>query len=103
MPPAQASPDTLKKLLGELPPWVNFPEYERMSWLNTILEKLWPSVNEAVGAIVAQKSGEIFENISKKLPPPLKKIGLTSFDLGRALKIGGIKVWCALPSLRSAA
>ena len=91
----QATPDILKQLLGELPPWVNYPEYERVTWLNTILAKLWPSVNEAVSNIVAAKADPILEKLSDSLKKFfITKVKLTTFNLGRPPKIAGIKVWC---------
>lgn len=43
---ADADADTLKLLLGELPTWCNYPDYDRVTWLNTLLMQLWPSVDE---------------------------------------------------------
>lgn len=42
--------DTLKEVLGDvnLPSWITFPDFERVGWVNEVLDQLWPYVNEAV-------------------------------------------------------
>lgn len=34
------------------PPWVIFPQMEKLSWLNSQLEKLWPYINEAASELI---------------------------------------------------
>ncbi|KAA6419256.1 MAG: hypothetical protein FRX49_10780, partial [Trebouxia sp. A1-2] len=48
---------TLKKVLGQvnLPSWVNFPDFERVGWLNSVMGQLWPRVNKALSTMGRQQ------------------------------------------------
>ena len=37
--PQDPDPRDLKRLLGALPSWVQFPDFERASWVNSVLVK----------------------------------------------------------------
>jgi hypothetical protein len=37
---ADISGDDLQRLLGALPAWVSYPEYERVTWLNTVIKEV---------------------------------------------------------------
>lgn len=50
---ADANAETLKLLIGELPSWVNYPDFDRVTWLNTLIAQMWPSIDEV--RIHAQK------------------------------------------------
>jgi hypothetical protein len=41
-------------LLGELPAWIKFPEFELVLWLNRMIEELWPYVDIGVSDIIRQ-------------------------------------------------
>ena len=45
---------TKREVLENLPSWFSFPEYERVTWLNTIMASLWPEIDAAVSAEVCQ-------------------------------------------------
>jgi hypothetical protein len=36
---ADISGADLQRLLGALPAWVSYPEYERVTWLNTVIKE----------------------------------------------------------------
>jgi hypothetical protein len=44
----------LRMLLGELPAWIKFPDFERVLWLNRMIEELWPYVDVGVSDIIRQ-------------------------------------------------
>ena len=37
---ADISGADLQRLLGALPAWVSYPEYERVTWLNTVIQEV---------------------------------------------------------------
>ena len=39
---ADISGADLQRLLGALPAWVSYPEYERVTWLNTVIQEARP-------------------------------------------------------------
>ena len=41
---------TLKHILGFIPPWVSYPDMMRVTWLNVLLEKLWPFIDKAMAS-----------------------------------------------------
>lgn len=43
---ADANAETLKLLIGELPTWCSYPDYDRVTWLNTMILQMWPSIDE---------------------------------------------------------
>ncbi|KAE8703154.1 Synaptotagmin-1 [Hibiscus syriacus] len=47
-PLVDEDPETLKKMLPEIPFWVKNPDYERVDWLNKFLEYMWPNLNKAI-------------------------------------------------------
>ena len=36
----------------DLPRWINFPDFERVDWLNALLGRLWPHVTAAATSLV---------------------------------------------------
>lgn len=38
---------SIKHVLGYIPPWVSFPDMMRVTWMNVMLEKLWPFFDKA--------------------------------------------------------
>ncbi|KAG6785656.1 hypothetical protein POTOM_007229 [Populus tomentosa] len=39
---------TLQRLLPEIPQWVKNPDYDRVDWLNKLIENMWPYINTAI-------------------------------------------------------
>ncbi|KAJ6399627.1 hypothetical protein OIU77_020227, partial [Salix suchowensis] len=39
---------TLQRLLPEIPQWVKNPDYDRVDWLNKLIENMWPYLNTAI-------------------------------------------------------
>ncbi|KNA19130.1 hypothetical protein SOVF_064340, partial [Spinacia oleracea] len=52
-----------RKLLTpeEYPPWVIFPQMEKLKWLNSQLEKLWPYINEAASELIKSSVEPVLE------------------------------------------
>lgn len=61
------TPKDIDTLKAELPRWVLDADYEKATWLNTVLEKLWPGVDT-----VRASSGS--HPIGSKLCAPLRAV-----------------------------
>ncbi|KAL3139207.1 hypothetical protein ABBQ32_005978 [Trebouxia sp. C0010 RCD-2024] len=84
---------TLKKVLGQvnLPSWVNFPDFERVGWLNSVLGQLWPHVNHAASTMGRQQLDPLMRD-SK--PSWITSVQLDRFDMGdSAPQVSGVKVY----------
>ncbi|XP_025992843.2 extended synaptotagmin-2 isoform X2 [Solenopsis invicta] len=78
--------------MNELPSWVYFPDFDRAEWLNRILCKIWPSMNQFVRQLCKQT---IEPSIVQKLTEfKIKGFQFDRLVLGRIPpKIYGIKVY----------
>ncbi|XP_017883148.1 extended synaptotagmin-2 isoform X1 [Ceratina calcarata] len=78
--------------LDELPSWVYFPDFDRAEWLNKVLYKVWPSVNQFARELCKQS---IEPAIVEKLAEyKMKGFQFERLVLGRIpLKIYGIKAY----------
>lgn len=45
-------PDQLRAVLGELPSWLAYRDFERAGWLNRVLAKAWPYLDQARALII---------------------------------------------------
>ncbi|XP_012535565.2 extended synaptotagmin-2 isoform X2 [Monomorium pharaonis] len=78
--------------MNELPSWVYFPDFDRAEWLNRILYKVWPSMNEFVRQLCKQ-------SIEPSIVEKLTEYKIKGFQFGRLVlgrippKIHGIKVY----------
>ncbi|CAI5975074.1 unnamed protein product [Closterium sp. NIES-65] len=84
--------EDLRKLIPKelYPTWVQFPEFERVEWINYFLRELWPKLREAISGAVMMQIGPVLESYR---PPMISSLKLTKFNLGRlAPQLGGIDV-----------
>ena len=80
--------------MDELPSWVFFPDRERAEWLNNIIKRLWPYVNEYV-------RNTLFQSVEPAVEEALKGYKLSPFKFERDRvflgqvppRITGIKVY----------
>ena len=78
-------------LMDELPSWVNFPDVERVEWVNRILDQLWPHIGEFVETLLKTT---VESAVSEKLPESLRSFRFTEVDLGDIPpRISGVKVY----------
>ncbi|XP_035739059.1 extended synaptotagmin-1-like isoform X2 [Vespa mandarinia] len=84
--------ELIGKRMDELPSWVYFPDFDRAEWLNRILYKVWPSINQYARELCKQT---IEPSIVQKLADyKIKGFQFERLVLGRIpLKIYGIKVY----------
>lgn len=51
-PLTEPDPETVQRMLLEMPLWVKNPDYDRMDWLNMFIEYLWPYIDKAIAKTV---------------------------------------------------
>lgn len=78
----------------DLPSWVNFPDVERVEWINKILDQMWPYIGEYVQEILRTT---VEESIRTAMPASLKSFKFSKIDMGDIPpRIGGVKVYSQL-------
>ena len=78
--------------LDELPSWVYFPDFDRVEWLNKVLYKVWPSINQFARELCKQTIEPAI--IEKLAEYKVKGFQFERLVLGRIpLKIYGIKAY----------
>ncbi|XP_002985728.2 synaptotagmin-5 [Selaginella moellendorffii] len=90
------SQDEVKKLLYDaFPPWVIFPEFERVKWMNKQLEKVWPYVAGAAQEIIRESVEPVLEQYR---PIGISSLKFDKLSLGRLPpQIEGIRIQTLKP------
>ncbi|XP_028282802.1 extended synaptotagmin-2 isoform X2 [Parambassis ranga] len=74
----------------ELPPWVHYPDVERVEWLNKTVKQLWPFICQFVDKLFR----ETIEPAVKGANPHLGSFCFTKIDMGdKPLRVNGVKVY----------
>ncbi|BDA48413.1 Synaptotagmin-2 [Coccomyxa sp. Obi] len=84
---------TLRQVLGNanLPSWINFPDFERVNWVNMVFTQLWPNLG---AYFTKQAHPQLDPLLTQNKPSWIKDIKLIKFDLGeKAPHISGVKVY----------
>ncbi|KAL4853047.1 Synaptotagmin-2 [Chlorella vulgaris] len=78
---SQMDAQELRQVLGELnlPSWVQYPDFERVQWLDSIMKQLWPFAAQYVTSL-AQETLPALLDESK--PSWIRDVKLHRFDLG---------------------
>ncbi|XP_056128792.1 extended synaptotagmin-1 [Lampris incognitus] len=74
----------------DLPPWVNFPDVEKVEWLNKILQQAWPFVGQYMEKLLVETIAPAIRasNIH------LQTLSFTKVNLGdKAMKVVGVKAY----------
>uniref|UniRef100_A0A7I4EFI1 Uncharacterized protein n=1 Tax=Physcomitrium patens TaxID=3218 RepID=A0A7I4EFI1_PHYPA len=81
----------LKKLCSDsYPNHVSFTTYEKVNWLNSMLEKFWPSILTATEDMVKMKLAPVLESYK---PTGISALTLDKFQLGKTPpQIDGIRI-----------
>eukprot|EP00850_Spirogloea_muscicola_P024087 SM000437S15696 [mRNA] locus=s437:30223:32473:- [translate_table: standard] len=81
----------LRALCGDaVPSWINFPEFERVNWLNVELREIWPFVNRA--------ASELIKAVVEPMLLQYRPIGVSSLKFAKltlgtmAPQIGGVRL-----------
>ncbi|XP_030607331.1 extended synaptotagmin-2 isoform X2 [Archocentrus centrarchus] len=74
----------------ELPPWVHYPDVERVEWLNKTVKQMWPFICQFVDKLFR----ETIEPAVKSANPHLSSFCFTKIDMGdKPLRVNGVKVY----------
>uniref|UniRef100_A0A671VN36 Extended synaptotagmin 1 n=1 Tax=Sparus aurata TaxID=8175 RepID=A0A671VN36_SPAAU len=72
----------------DLPPWVNFPDVEKVEWLNKILQQAWPFVGQYLEKLLVETIAPAIRASSIHL----QTLSFTKVNLGdKAVKVVGVK------------
>ncbi|XP_035270936.1 extended synaptotagmin-2-A isoform X1 [Anguilla anguilla] len=75
---------------SELPPWVHFPDVERVEWLNKTVKQMWPYICQFVDKLFR----ETIEPAVKGANAHLSTFCFSKIDMGdQPLRINGVKVY----------
>ncbi|XP_029955616.1 extended synaptotagmin-2 isoform X1 [Salarias fasciatus] len=75
---------------SDLPPWVHFPDVERVEWLNKTVKQMWPYICKFVEKLFH----EIIEPAVKESNAHLSTFCFSKIDMGdKPLRINGVKVY----------
>uniref|UniRef100_UPI003AB0AE4E extended synaptotagmin-2-like isoform X2 n=1 Tax=Centroberyx gerrardi TaxID=166262 RepID=UPI003AB0AE4E len=75
---------------SELPPWVHFPDVERVEWLNKTVKQMWPFICQFVDKLFR----ETIEPAVKGANAHLSSFCFTKIDMGdKPLRVNGVKVY----------
>ncbi|XP_037537331.1 extended synaptotagmin-2 [Nematolebias whitei] len=75
---------------AELPPWVHYPDVERVEWLNKTVKQMWPFISQFVDKLFR----ETIEPAVKGANPHLSTFCFTKIDMGdKPLRVNGVKVY----------
>ncbi|KAM6918444.1 extended synaptotagmin-2-A [Xenentodon cancila] len=74
----------------ELPPWVHYPDVERVEWLNKTVKQMWPFICQFVDKLFR----ETIEPAVRGANPHLSSFCFTKIDMGdKPLRVNGVKVY----------
>ncbi|XP_038153864.1 extended synaptotagmin-2 isoform X1 [Cyprinodon tularosa] len=75
---------------SDLPPWVHFPDVERVEWLNKTVRQMWPYISQFVEKLFR----ETIEPAVKECHAHLSTFCFSKIDIGNTpLRINGVKVY----------
>mmetsp|Transcript_16014 Transcript_16014/g.30763 ORF Transcript_16014/g.30763 Transcript_16014/m.30763 type:complete len:574 (+) Transcript_16014:1-1722(+) len=84
------NPLLLEKVMGELPSWVVYPDFERVRWLNKALEEIFPYLQRGITKKVVAVVDPILDRVKPRL---LGSLRIMEFTLGdKPPTIAGVKV-----------
>ncbi|KAK5614739.1 hypothetical protein CRENBAI_018701 [Crenichthys baileyi] len=77
-----------KSIRRDLPAWVNFPDVEKVEWLNKVLQQVWPFVGQYLEKLLKETIAPSIRGSSAHL----QTLSFTKVDMGdKAMKVVGIK------------
>ncbi|XP_068160702.1 extended synaptotagmin-2-A isoform X2 [Antennarius striatus] len=75
---------------SDLPPWVHFPDVERVEWLNKTLKQMWPYISQFVEKLFR----ETVEPAVKESSSHLSTFCFSKIEIGdKPLRVNGVKVY----------
>uniref|UniRef100_A0AAX7T3C1 Extended synaptotagmin-like protein 1b n=1 Tax=Astatotilapia calliptera TaxID=8154 RepID=A0AAX7T3C1_ASTCA len=80
----------VSKIKRDLPAWVNFPDVEKVEWLNKVLQQVWPFVGQYLEKLLVETIAPSIRASSSHL----QTLSFTKVDMGdkvMTLRVVGIK------------
>ncbi|KAM7006429.1 extended synaptotagmin-1 [Tautogolabrus adspersus] len=78
----------VSKIKRDLPAWVNFPDVEKVEWLNKVLQQVWPFVGQYLEKLLVETIAPSIRASSTHL----QTLSFSKVDMGnKAMKVVGIK------------
>ncbi|XP_063048979.1 extended synaptotagmin-2-like isoform X2 [Engraulis encrasicolus] len=75
---------------SDLPPWVHFPDVERVEWLNKTVKQMWPFISQFVEKLFS----ETIQPAVQAANTHLSTFTFSKVDLGdKPLRVNGVKVY----------
>ncbi|XP_056897367.1 extended synaptotagmin-1 [Takifugu flavidus] len=72
----------------DLPPWVNFPDVEKVEWVNKIIQQAWPFIGQYLEKLLVETIAPAIRASSIHL----QTLSFTKVDIGeKAVKVVGVK------------
>uniref|UniRef100_A0A673BZM1 Extended synaptotagmin-like protein 1b n=1 Tax=Sphaeramia orbicularis TaxID=375764 RepID=A0A673BZM1_9TELE len=68
----------VSKIKRELPAWVNFPDVEKVEWLNKVLQQVWPFVGQYIEKLLVETIAPSIRSSSTHL----QTLSFTKVDMG---------------------
>uniref|UniRef100_A0A3Q0S8X6 Extended synaptotagmin 1 n=1 Tax=Amphilophus citrinellus TaxID=61819 RepID=A0A3Q0S8X6_AMPCI len=79
---------TVFRAKRDLPPWVNFPDVEKVEWVNKILQQAWPFIGQYLEKLLVETIAPAIRTSSIHL----QTLSFTKVNIGdKALKVVGVK------------
>ncbi|XP_053173386.1 extended synaptotagmin-1 [Scomber japonicus] len=76
------------RIKRDFPPWVNFPDVEKVEWLNKILQQAWPFIGQYLEKLLVETIAPSIRASSIHL----QTLSFTKVNIGdKALKVVGVK------------
>ncbi|KAM3872342.1 extended synaptotagmin-1 [Diretmus argenteus] len=80
--------ETVFRTKRDLPPWVNFPDVEKVEWLNKIMQQAWPFAGQYLEKLLVETIAPAIRASSIHL----QTLSFTKVNLGdKAMKVVGVK------------
>lgn len=74
----------------DIPAWVNFPDVEKVEWMNKILQQAWPFIGQYLEKLLVETIAPSIRSASAHL----QTLSFTKVDLGdKAMKVAGVKAY----------
>ncbi|KAK9023113.1 hypothetical protein V6N11_003343 [Hibiscus sabdariffa] len=90
--------ETMQRLLPEIPLWVKNPDYDRVDWLNKLIEYMWPYLDKAICATVKSIAKPIIDEQTPQYK--IESVEFETLTLGMKVYVTDDKELIMEPSIK---
>ena len=78
-----------------MPSWITYPDFDKVNWINSIIQQLWPYINGFATSFMKNKiEPKIQDTLERKQLKELADFQIEEVELGQSpLRVEGIKVY----------